>query len=272
MASKTAIPETNVAASRAFPRSLGRSVDVTLALAAADLRVRFGRGYGQLINWLLEPFFLVGVYLVLVVFVLNRPGHAPGLSLTCAVVPFQLISLTVANAMTAIVTRRSIILNMPFRRTLIPAASALTQAAAFGASLVLFVVLMAVYGVAPTPALLWLPVAVAITLLMALAFAYPAALFGLWFQDLRTLAMSVMRTLFFVAPGLVPLAEIPGKASDVVRLNPLTGVFETYRHALLYGTSPPAWELLYPTAFALALLILFVPLYRREQHQFAKVL
>jgi len=112
MASKTAIPQTNVAAPRVFRRSLSRSVDVAVALAAADLRVRFGRGYGQVLNWLLEPFFLVGVYLVLVVFVLNRPGHAPGLSLTCAVLPFQLISMTVANAMTAIASRRSIILNL----------------------------------------------------------------------------------------------------------------------------------------------------------------
>ena len=272
MASKTAIPQTNVAAPRVFRRSLSRSVDVAVALAAADLRVRFGRGYGQVLNWLLEPFFLVGVYLVLVVFVLNRPGHAPGLSLTCAVLPFQLISMTVANAMTAIASRRSIILNMPFRRMLIPAASALTQAAAFGASLLLFVVLMAAYGVAPTASLLWLPVAVVITLLLALAFSYPAALFGLWFQDLRTLAMSVMRTLFFVAPGLVPLADIPGRAHDIVRLNPLTALFESYRHALIYGTSPPAWELVYPCAFALALLAAFVPLYRREQQQFAKVL
>jgi len=40
---------------------------------------------------------------------------------------------------------------------------------------------------------------------------------------------------------------------------------------LLYGETPAAWELLYPTLFALALLALVLPLYRHEQPQFAKL-
>jgi ABC-type polysaccharide/polyol phosphate export permease len=57
----------------------------------------------------------------------------------------------------------------------------------------------------------------------------------------------------------------------VLQLNPLTGLFESYRDLFLYGESPSAWNLLYPFAFGLALLMLFVPLYRREQREFAKV-
>jgi len=94
---------------------------------------------------------------------------------------------------------------------------------------------------------------------------------GLWYPDLRTFVVSAMRTLFFVAPGLVALEQVPEGAQKWLKLNPLTGVFESYRSVLLYGHSPAPWEILYPTLFAIVLLLLVMPLYRREQRQFAKL-
>lgn len=251
--------------------SLANWVETVFAMAQADLRFRYGRGSGRLLKWLLDPYALVGVYLLLVTFVLHRAGKAPGLSLSCAVVPFQLIVATVTNATGAIHARRSIILNMAFDRMTMPLATVVTETAAFGASLSLIVVMMVVYGVAPTVQILWLPVVIAINIALAVGFAFPAALFGLWFRELRNFALSVIRTMFFLAPGLVPLSTTHGKAYQVLQLNPFTGVFESYRAALLFGRAPHLWELLYPLAFACLLLAIGVPLYRREQSQFAKV-
>ena len=246
-------------------------VDILLSLTLSDLSARYGRGAQRILKWLLDPFALVGVYLLLVTFVLDTPGDAPGLSLACAVVPFQLIMSTVINAMMAVTTRRTIVLNMGFRRTLIPFASALTETVAFVASFTLFILMMVVYGVEPTMAILWLPVVVLVTIVFAVALAYPASLFGLWFRDLRNFGMSFVRTMFFLAPGLIPLSEIHGSARQWLQLNPFTGLFEAYRDVLLLGTAPGAAELLYPMACAVLLLLVFVPFYRSEQKQFAKI-
>jgi lipopolysaccharide transport system permease protein len=257
---------------RARGRTSGASaLDILLSLTMSDLRARYGRGAQRFVKWLLDPFALVGVYLLLVTIVLQTKGRAPGLSLACAVVPFQLLMSTVINAMMAVTTRRTIVLNMGFRRALIPFASALTETIAFAASFTLFVLMMAIYGIAPTTALVWLPVVVLVNVFFAVALAYPASLFGLWFRDLRNFGMSFVRTLFFLAPGLVPLSQIHGRAHDWLRLNPFTGLFEAYRDVFLFGRAPAAWELLYPSGCALLLLLLFVPFYRSEQSQFAKI-
>src|SRR5262245_4970945 len=108
-------------------QSAARVIDVLVALTIADLRLRYGRGARRLLKWLLDPFALVGVYLLFVTFVLDLGGKAPGLSLACAVVPFQLIMSTVINAMIAVTTRSTIILNMSFKRVLIPISSVLTE-------------------------------------------------------------------------------------------------------------------------------------------------
>jgi ABC-type polysaccharide/polyol phosphate export permease len=271
-----ASPDTLVQAQSASAGSplttVRRSWDVLISLTISDLKVRYGRGGWRLVKWIADPFALVGVYLVLVTLVLDRPGEAPGLSLACAVIPFQLFTTTIVNALSAVATRRSIVLNMGFNRTLLPLSGALTETVAFGASLVLLAVMMAIYGVAPTLSILWLPLVIAMTLLLAIGVAYPAALLGIWMPEIGSFVMSFVRVLFFVAPGLVPLSQISGTAHDLLLINPMTGLFESYRDVLLYGDAPGAFELLYPGALGIVLLAAFVPLFRSEQRQFAKIM
>jgi lipopolysaccharide transport system permease protein len=242
------------------------------ALARAELRARYGRGYFQLVKWLLDPFAVLGVYMLLVTFVIDRPVPDAGLSLACAIVPFQLVMSSVISGLSAIDTRRAVITNMAFPRNLIPVSVALTESVAFLASLVLLALMMAIYGVAPTPALLWLPVVLGVNLCLAMAFAFPATLVGVWFPDMRVFAVSIVRTMYFLAPGLVPLSAASHRAQDVLRINPFTGLFESYRSMLVSGASPSAWMIIVPLGWAVLLAALFVPVYRREQRQFAKVL
>jgi ABC-type polysaccharide/polyol phosphate export permease len=253
-------------------QTVGASVDLLRALTESDLRFRYGRGPFRFARWLLEPVALVGVYLILVTFVLDRPGRAPGLSLTCAVIPFQLVMLTIGNAMGALDARRPILLNMAFRRMLLPISSALTESLAFAASLFLVIVMMVIYRVAPDWSVLWFPAVLLVNLLLAVSAAYAAVLFGIWLRELRPFVLSFVRILFFLAPGLVPLQETSDRIRSLLQINPMTGLFEAYRSAFMYGTRPAAWELLFPFATAVVLLAIFVPLYRAEQHQFAKVI
>ena len=259
------------AAFRDGARSLVRWGEVLRGLTEADLRFRYGRGPGRFARWLLEPFALVGVYLVLVTLVLDRPGTAPGLSLAAAIVPFQVVILTVANAMEAVEVRRPIILNMVFERKLIPISSALTESASFSASFLLVIVMMALYGIVPTTALVWLPIVVLVTLYVAIAAAYAASLLGLWLREFKPFLLSFVRMLFFLAPGLVPLSETRSDIRALLRLNPMTGLFESYRDVFLYGRTPAAWHLLYPFAIASLILLVSVSLYSSEQRHFAKV-
>jgi lipopolysaccharide transport system permease protein len=236
------------------------------------LRIRYGRGGWQLVKWLVDPFALVGVYLLLVTFIVHRTQPAVGLSLACSIIPFQLLTMTVSNSLGAVQLRRSIIANMRFNRMLLPISTTLTEAVGFGASLVLLALMMAVYGIAPSTSNLWLPAVLLTTVLFGVAVAYPMTLIGVWAPDLRGLMLSAVRAAYFLAPGLVTLAAIHGRTGGLVQLNPLTGLFEALRHAVLYRSAPPAWELLYPLMVAALILLVFVPLYAREQGHFAKVL
>ena len=222
-------------------------------------------------KWLADPYALLGVYLLLVVFVLDRFGDAPALSLACAIVPFQLVMMTVLNALGAVNLRSSIVLNMSFDRMLIPLSSAVTESVGFIASLTLVALTMAAHSVAPTMAILWLPLVIAMNFVFATACAYAASLIGLWFREVRPFVISFVRAMFFLAPGLVQIEEVPEGAQRLIKVNPLSGLFESYRSVLVDGHRPSSWQLLYPLGTSLLLLAVALPLYRRERHHFAKV-
>jgi len=69
--------------------------------------------------------------------ILDKPGEAPGLSIACAVVAFQIVLMTMVNSMDSFRIRSSMVLNMGFPRTLMPLASVLTESIAFAGSLLL---------------------------------------------------------------------------------------------------------------------------------------
>jgi lipopolysaccharide transport system permease protein len=241
-----------------------------VALARSDLHIRYGRGAGQVIQWFIDPFALVGVYLLLRV-ILGRGGEAAGLSLACAVVPFQIVLLSCISSMSAVSLREPILLNMRFDRMLIPPAAVMTETLAFAASFTMFPITMAVYGVEPTAALLWLPLIVTVTLVLALGAAWPAALIGLWLPAIRTLASQALRIVFFAAPGLVALAETSDEVRRWIVYNPLTGLFESYRDVFLYGEAPEFAQVFYPLAVGVVLTLVFLPIYRSERRHFAKL-
>jgi ABC-type polysaccharide/polyol phosphate export permease len=180
--------------------------------------------------------------------------------------------MTIINALRAVDLRRSVITNMAFDKSLIPVASVCTEAVGFTAALFLLAILMVAYGVTPTPWILLLPVVVLNTMLFSLACAFPAALIGLWAPELTPFIMSAARATYFLAPGLIALRHVYGHTHDLLILNPLTGLFESFRDCLLYGQAPQWWELVYPAVFAIAMIAVVYPLWRREAPHFAKVL
>jgi len=251
--------------------TLRRAIDVLTALSISDFRVRYGRGGARVFKWLMDPVAALAIYLTLVVLVLDRPGPAPGLSLACAVVPFQLVMMTFVNSLRCIETRRAILLNVSIPRGLIPLASAFTESIAFTAGLSIPFVMMIIYDVAPTASIVWLIPGIALTFGLSVSLGYVGALLGIWFPDLTSFFVSSARALFFLAPGLIAFDQISAEGRDLLPINPMTGIFETYRDALLYGQAPAAWQLMVPLAAAVLILAIALPVFLREAPHLAKV-
>jgi ABC-type polysaccharide/polyol phosphate export permease len=245
-----------------------RALEALLALTRGAIRQEQDFTVTGVLRWVLEPLSFMLVYFVLVAAVLNSPQKHYLLFLLCALLPFRFFAGVVGASMAVIQVTGSILTNRAFPRVVLPLTVLGTEGVPFLLSLGLLAPLMALYRVAPTVQLLWVPVVVVVLGVLSAGTAYVGAVLGLYFPDLRGLTLNFVRVSFFISTGLVVAEQVRGpQLKGLVAANPLSGIFDSLRAAVIDGRAPSPYELLYPLGFGLVVLTLGLALYRwREPH------
>lgn len=160
-----------------------------------------------------------------------------------ALVPWTFFSSSISRSTSSLVNATNLLTKVYFPRTVIPAASILEKLVDFVFALAILILLMFYFKVVPT---IWVLIIPYFVLLMILA----SAGFGLWLTSLAVqyrdvnIAMSFGIQMFMYAcPVVYPTSLIPEKWRFLYALNPMVGVIEGFRAALL-GTISMPWDLI----------------------------
>lgn len=250
---------------------MSRSWQVFRALTAAELKTERDFTVVGILKWIAEPLSYMLIYFALIAVAFNRGRPNYLLFLLCALLPWRLFSGVTTDSMNLMRRHARLIANLVVPREVLPLVGVAAQALTFLIALPLFAPFMAMYGIVPTTALVWLPVLIVGLFVLAAGPAYLGALFGLYFPDFRGVAQNLIRAAFFLATGLLPLKAVPGDTFRLIyQLNPLSSVFEGFRSVILFGVPPRPFFVAYPLAFGFALLSIGLMSYRRRQSEFAK--
>jgi len=187
-------------------------------------------------------------------------------------VPWFFFLNAVNSGTMSLVQYRNIVTKTYFPREIIPLAQVCSRLIDLGAAASLVAVLMAYYGVGVTrwallvPALFLLLVAftTAVTLLTSAA--------NVFYRDVSPVVQIGLQLWLYVTPIAYPFAKVPLQWRRWIAMNPLSGVIEGFRSAVLYGREPD-WTLLAVSA-SLTLVSLagaFV-LFKRLDRYFADVI
>jgi ABC-type polysaccharide/polyol phosphate export permease len=252
-----------------------RPLDVFRALTMAELRSAQDLTVVGILKWMAEPLLFMLVYLILFAAVLGRPSSAYPLFLMCALVPFRFFTGSVNGSMVLLNRFSSVLTGAPTPRAVLPLVLLGTEAVNLLVSLVVFVPLVLIYDVDVWPSVLWLPVVLAILVVLTAGPTYLATVFGLYFPDLRGVAQSIIRAGFFLSTALVPIGEFPREADQLrllVKANPLSRIFESLRvvFGIVDRTSPTPFDLVYPLLVGVFLLAVGLGLYRWREPEFPK--
>lgn len=148
-----------------------------------------------------------------------------------------------------------------FPRIIMPVSVVSTQFLRFLMQMALFFAVILYYSVATDFAFQWtwnllfLPVAIALIGLFGLGLGLLFSVLTAKYRDINNLVTLGVRLLMFVTPVIYPITVIPEKMRWVVQLNPLTPLFELFRHSLLgQGVVTPG-QLLYSLVLTVLLLL-----------------
>ena len=188
-----------------------------------------------------------------------------------AVVPWTFFSGGLTGATASLVSFRAMLTRVYFPRLIMPLAAVLSKLVDFVIAFALVFLLMAWFRITPTIWILALPL---LTLLMLLA----AAGIGMWltslaiqYRDLRFGLTFVVQLLIWGTPVVYPASAVPDQYRLIYALNPMVGIIEGFRSALL-GTNPMPWDLLAVASLVTILSIVSGAFYfRRMERIFADV-
>jgi lipopolysaccharide transport system permease protein len=239
-----------------------------------DLRVRYAEAFLG-IGWaLLVPLFQMIVFSVFFGRVAKIPSDGlpyPLFSYT-ALVPWSFFANGLAQSSNSIVGSAHLITKVYFPRMTIPIASVLSGVLDFGLAFLLVIVMMMYYGVAPTSHVAWLPLFWLLSLVTCLGAGFWLTALNVEFRDVRHMLPFISQLWFCATPVTYPSSLLHGTWRVVYALNPMVGVIEGFRWALLGSGTGPSAAILVSSLASLAMLVSGAYQFRRMERRFADVL
>jgi lipopolysaccharide transport system permease protein len=248
-------------------------------LALRDIRIRYKQSLLGVAWAVIQPLLTMVVFTLLFGMLLGRRGMPTvegvpyAVSTYCALVPWQLFATSLASSGDSLVSNQHLIRKVYFPRLVAPIAPILAALLDFGIALVVLFGMMLFCGVELGPSLLAVPLFVLFAVLTALAVSLWLSAANATYRDVRFATPFLVQIWMFVTPVIYTTASVmkdqPEWVQLVYGLNPMAGVTEGFRWALLGAAAPPATVLCASLFAVLVLLVGGAFYFRRMERSFA---
>src|SRR5262249_15530030 len=156
-------------------------------------------------------------------------GKPYALFVLVALLPWQLFAYALTQSSNSLVNEQRLITKVYFPRLIVPVASVLSGLVDFGVALVLVLIGMAGFGLAPTWAILTVPVFAVFAVLAALAVGLWLSALNVQYRDVRFTIPFLTQFWMFLTPVAYPASLVPPTYRLLYGLNPMAGVVEGFR-------------------------------------------
>jgi lipopolysaccharide transport system permease protein len=189
-----------------------------------------------------------------------------------ALVPWTFFANGVTQSANSLVGSANLIKKVYFPRLTIPLASVLAGVVDFVLAFAVLIVMMLFYGIAPTANVIWLPFFLLLAFVTALGAGLWLSAMNVQFRDVRYIVPFLLQFWMFATPIAYPstLIEDPTLRA-LYGINPMTGVVEGFRWALLNTDTAPGPIIIVSTVAAVVLLVSGAFYFRRMEKSFADV-
>ena len=277
-AKEEALPVTVIRPSRGWAgldlREMWRYRELTFFLIWRDIKVRYkqtllGAGWA-----ILKPFLSMVIFSVVFgqLAGLSSDGFPYPVFSFAALLPWTLFSDGVSKAGTSLVSGSHLITKVYFPRLSIPLAEVVAGLVDFALAFVVLLGMMAYYGIRPTVAMWALPFFILLTLVTALGVGLWLSALHVTYRDIGYVTPFILQAWQYASPVVYSTNLIPqGIWRLLYGLNPLVGVIQGFRWAMLGSGQPQMDMLLLSVGVALVILVTGILYFRRMERTFADV-
>ncbi len=230
-------------------RELWTYRELVYFLTWRDIKVRYKQTAIGIAWALLQP---LAIMVVFTIFVGKLAGVAP------PSVPYPVFALAAQRLITRVY----------FPRIIVPIATTLAAAVDFLVSAVLLAILMLVYRVPIHPEIVFLPAFVLLLIIAALGVGFWLSALNVEYRDVAYTMPFLNQFWFFITPVVYPITVVPENLRVLYGMNPMVGVVEGFRWALLGTENASATLIASSTAVAIVLFLTGIIWFRRRERTF----
>jgi len=255
-------------------RELWNYRELLFFLIWRDLKVRY-KQTALGVGWaVLQPFLTMVVFSVFFGRLAGVPsdGIPYPIFAYAGLLPWQIFSHALTESSNSLVLNQQLITKVYFPRLAIPFAAVLAGLADFFFAFIVFVGMMMYYGIVPTFAVITFPLFLLLAIATALAIGLWLSALNVQYRDVRYIIPFLTQVWLFITPIAYSSNLVPEPWRIIYRLNPMVGVVDGFRWALLGHTTTQGSLFIVSIAIVAMLLIGGLVYFRRMEKTFADII
>lgn len=238
-----------------------------------DIKVRYKQTLFGVLWAVLQPLMLMLVFSIFLgqLVKVSSDGIPYPVFALCGLIPWQLFAHALTQASNSLVANDRLLTKVYFPRLVIPLSAVLSGLLEFMIAFIMLLILMFHYEISPTGAFFTLPSFVLLAVVSALAVSLWLSALNVTYRDVKYTIPFITQFWLFVSPIAYPSSIVPDAWRWLYALNPMAGVIEGFRWALLGKPDRPGSELVISVAVIVTMLVGGLYYFRRMEKTFADV-
>jgi lipopolysaccharide transport system permease protein len=272
------MPVITITASRGWAplriRDLWEYRELLYFLVWRDIKVRYKQTVIGAAWAIIQPFFTMVVFSVIFGRLVKVPsdGIPYPLFAFAALVPWTFFANGLTQASNSLVVSANLVKKVYFPRLVIPIAAVLSGIVDLLLALLVLVGMMAYYGFSPSLNIVFLPLFLLLALTGTLAISLWLSALNVEFRDVRHTVPFLTQLWLFATPVAYPSSLLSEPWRTLYGLNPMAGVIEGFRWALLGSGNAPGGMVIASAVIAVILLLGGAFYFRRMERTFADII
>ncbi len=238
-----------------------------------DLKVRFKQTLLGAAWVIIQPFFMMLIFTLFFGILVRVPseGVPYPLFVYSGLFLWTFFSNAVVNTTGSVIGSSSLITKIYFPRMIIPIATVGARLVDLAMTFLILIGLAFYYGAAPTWRVVMIPMLIVMIALLALGVGTCASALNVKYRDVGVALPVLIQFWFFASPIIYPASLVPANWQWLYALNPMVGIVENFRAALL-GLGFNRTALAISAVSTLAVLVCSVYVFRRVEKSFADII
>jgi len=254
-------------------RELWRYRELLWFFAWRDIKVRYKQTVLGVAWAILQPVLLMVVCTVFFGRFLgvSSEGIPYPIFAYTALLPWTYFAYVLTQSSQSLVSHRNMITRVYFPRLILPVGPVLSGLVDFAMAFTVLVAMMFFYGLSPGPSLWALPFFLLLAMATALGVGVWLSALNVRYRDVHHVVPFLIQVWFFSTPIIYPIGRVPDRWRMWYDLNPMTGVVEGFRWALLGREAGPGSAPAVSTVVVILLLFSALSYFRHTERTFADV-